>query len=216
MLSAMLSSDRLSALHFHTLNQIKGLGAARLLDYDGKNVRFLLVLANNGMIVMWSNWLLKMCVCVVGTEMGTFYRSYTYTHMHFSRTSVLPEEEHVPPCRLVHSQRTQARAQFNSYQQAGGAESLFHWSMTAKPPSGTLRSPWQPQRFSGHEDVVNKSGESSANSGRSQAGAKWSVFPVNLPFLNPVKLRTLPKSHPQTSHITQNSKTIMHQCLRVM
>lgn len=29
----MLSSDRLSALHFHTLNQIKGLGAARLLDY---------------------------------------------------------------------------------------------------------------------------------------------------------------------------------------
>lgn len=34
MLSAMLSSDRLSALYFHTLNQIKGLGAARLLDYS--------------------------------------------------------------------------------------------------------------------------------------------------------------------------------------
>lgn len=147
-----------------------------------------------------------------------------HTHTHYSRTSplekLLPEEEHSPLCRLIHPQHThahtQARAQVKAYKHAGGAESLFHWSMTAKPPSGTPRSPWQPQRFSGHEDVVNKSGESSANSARSRACAKWSVFPVNLLFLNPVKLRTLPKSHPQTSHIMQNSKTIMHQCLRVM
>lgn len=112
--------------------------------------------------------------------------------------------------------RAVAHTQVNPYEHAGEAESLFHWSMTAKPPSGTPRSPWQPQRFSGHEDVVNKSGESSLKSGRWQACAKWSVFPVNLLFLNPVKLKTLPKSHPQTSHIMQNSKTIMHQCLRVM
>lgn len=141
-------------------------------------------------------------------------------HMHYWRSSwlakLLPEEGHVPRCRLIHSQHTRARAQLNSYKHTGGAESLFHWSMTAKPPSGTPHSPWRPQRFSSHEDVVNKSRESAPNSGQSQACAKWSVFPVNLLFLNPVKLRTLPKSHPQTSHIMQNSKTIMHQCLRVM
>lgn len=107
-------------------------------------------------------------------------------------------------------------AQVNSHKHTGEAESLFRWSMTAKPPSGTARSPWQSQRFSGSEDVVNKSGESSATSGRSQACAKWSVFPVNLLFLNPVKLRTLPETRPQTSHIIQNSKSTMHQCPCVM
>lgn len=89
----------------------------------------------------------------------------------------------------------------------GEAESLFHWSMTAKPPSGTARSPWQSQRFSGPKDVVNKSGESSPTSGRSQACAKWSVFPVNLLFLNPVKLRTLPETRPpDLSHNTKFKK----------
>lgn len=49
--------------------------------------------------------------------------------------------------------------------------------------------------------------ESSTTSGRSQACAKWSVFPVNLRFLNPVKLRTLPKSRPpDLSHNTKFKK----------
>lgn len=109
--------------------------------------------------------------------------------------------------RAVQVNTLKEHAQVNSHKHTGEAESLFHWSMTAKPPSGTARSPWQSQRFSGPKDVVNKSGESSPTSGRSQACAKWSVFPVNLRFLNPVKLRTLPKSRPpDLSHNTKFRK----------
>lgn len=84
------------------------------------------------------------------------------------------------------------------------AESRFHWSMTQRPPCGTARSPWQAQRFSGHTDVVNKWGESWPTSGRLQACAKWSVFPVNLLFLNPVKLRQLPETSP--ADLQRNAK----------
>lgn len=147
-----------------------------------------------------------------------FHRWNLHTHARvLFKVLTAGEAFHTSRTRITVQDNTlTTHTQVNSYKHVGEAESLFHWSMTAKPPSGTPRSPWQPQRFSGHEDVVNKSGESSPNSGRSQACAKWSVFPVNLLFLNPVKLRTLPKSHPQTSHIMQNSKTIMHQCLRVI
>lgn len=179
------------------------------------HARFLLVWANNGVIVIWSNWLFK-----PGGEANSIGIKPIHTHTlleDLTAGKASPRRgTHSPVQVNTPTAHTQARAQVKAYKYAGGAESLFHWSMTAKPPSGTPRSPWQPQRFSGHEDVVNKSGESSLNSARSRACAKWSVFPVNLLFLNPVKLRTLPKSHPQTSHIMQNSKTIMHQCLRVM
>lgn len=84
------------------------------------------------------------------------------------------------------------------------AESRFHWSMTQRPPCGTARSPWQAQRFSGYTDVVNKWGESWPTSGRLQACAKWSVFPVNLLFLNPVKLRQLPETSP--ADLQRNAK----------
>lgn len=202
MLSAMLSSDRLSALHFHTLNQIKGLRAARLLDYGW----YMCDSFWFGQIMGWL-WFDKTgCLSWGGSLELTNSLEMRPTHYH-------------PPLEKLFTKKTthtHMHAHMNPYKHTGEAESLFHWSMTAKPPSGTPRSPWQPQRFSGHEDVVNKSGESSPKSGRSQACAKWSVFPVNLLFLNPVKLKTLPKSHPQTSHIMQNSKTIMHQCLRVM
>lgn len=63
-------------------------------------------------------------------------------------------------------------AQVNSHKQAVEAESVFHWSMTAKPPSGTAHSPWQSQRFSSPKDVVNKWGESSTTSGQPLPGTK--------------------------------------------
>lgn len=96
----------------------------------------------------------------------------------------------------------------NPQQHATEAESLLHWSMTAKPPCGAAGSPWQSQWFSSPKDVANKWEGNSPTSAQQQLCAKWSVFPVNLLFLNPVKLRPLPETSP--SDLQHNTKFKRH------
>lgn len=80
--------------------------------------------------------------------------------------TLLTKVEHMSVIRLIE------HAQVNSHKHTAEAEAVFHWSMTAKPPSGTAHSPWQSQWFSSPKDMVNKWGESSPTSGQPQPCTK--------------------------------------------